>query len=43
MKLTEVQEIILEGKYHHFDGDIVDAFLEIEDQFKRIADEFADG
>jgi len=35
-------EIIVEGKGRHFDPDIVDAFLELEDTFRNIALTFAD-
>jgi putative two-component system response regulator len=35
-------EIIKNGRGAHFDPDIVDAFLEIQEQFKNIAREFAD-
>lgn len=34
--------IITEGKGKHFDPDMVDAFLEIQEEFRRIALEFAD-
>jgi len=35
-------EIIAEGKETHFDPDVVEAFLLIQAEFKRIALEFAD-
>jgi putative two-component system response regulator len=35
-------QIIVEGKGKHFDPDIVDAFLELEDTFRNIALTFAD-
>jgi putative two-component system response regulator len=35
-------EIIIEGKGKHFDPDVVDAFLELEDTFRNIALTFAD-
>ncbi|MCP4177033.1 MAG: two-component system response regulator [bacterium] len=35
-------EIIIDGKGTHFDPDLVDAFLEIENEFRKIAYEFAD-
>ncbi|MBU3735851.1 MAG: two-component system response regulator [Methylobacterium sp.] len=35
-------EIMLEGKGKHFDPDILDAFLEIREQFRAIAKEYAD-
>ena len=34
--------IISEGKGSHFDPDMVDAFLEIHEEFRRVALEFAD-
>ncbi len=34
--------IIMERKGTHFDPDMVDAFLELEDKFRQIALEFAD-
>jgi putative two-component system response regulator len=35
-------EIMLEGRGTHFDADILDAFLEIQPEFKAIAQRFAD-
>ena len=35
--------IIREGRGTHFDPDMVDAFLEIEDEFAAIAERFIDG
>lgn len=35
-------EIIKEGKGTHFDPDMADAFLELQDEFKKIADAYAD-
>jgi putative two-component system response regulator len=35
-------QIILEGKNTHFDPDIVDAFIELQDEFKAIAARFVD-
>ncbi|MGV7222970.1 MAG: CHASE2 domain-containing protein [Nitrospinales bacterium] len=35
-------EIIIEGKGTHFDPDIVDAFLKIEEKFRQIAIKYAD-
>jgi putative two-component system response regulator len=35
-------EIILEGKGSHFDPDVVDAFMELQDSFRNIAITFAD-
>tara|TARA_B100000959_G_scaffold279369_1_gene339404 strand:+ start:1759 stop:3216 length:1458 start_codon:yes stop_codon:yes gene_type:complete len=38
----KTREIIVEGKAKHFDPDIVDAFLKIENDFIKIAREFVD-
>ena len=38
----KAMEIIVEGKGKHFDPDIVDAFVELEDTFRNIALTFAD-
>lgn len=38
----KAMEIIAEGKGSHFDPDMVDAFMEISEQFREIAIEFAD-
>ena len=35
--------IIIEGKGSHFDPDMVDAFVRIAEQFREIAEKFADG
>ena len=35
-------EIILEGKGKHFDPDVVEAFLELQDEFQEVAARFAD-
>lgn len=35
-------EIIIEGKGSHFDPDVVDAFLEVQDEFRAIAARFQD-
>lgn len=42
MTHSKAKEIILEGKGKHFDPIMVDAFLEIEEQFRTIALQFAD-
>ena len=34
--------IIIEGKGQHFDPDVVDAFLESQDEFQKIAEKYAD-
>ena len=39
----QARDLIVEGRGSHFDPDIVDAFLEIEDDFRTIAARFADG
>ncbi len=39
----KAKKIILEGREVYFDPDIVDAFIEIEDQFIAIAKQFEDG
>jgi putative two-component system response regulator len=38
----EVAEIILKGRGKHFDPDVVDAFLAIQDQFVEIAERYRD-
>jgi CHASE2 domain-containing sensor protein len=38
----KAREIILEARGTHFDPDVVDAFLEEEETFRRIASDFAD-
>ena len=35
-------EIIVKGKGTHFDPELVDVFLELDDEFLRIAEEFSD-
>lgn len=39
----ETVEILVAGRGTHFDPDILDAFLDIQDEFRRIAARFADG
>ena len=39
---SKAVRIIAEGRDQHFDPDMVDAFLEIEEEFRQIALEFAD-
>lgn len=39
---SESAAIISEGKGQHFDPDMVDAFLELEENFRQIALKFAD-
>ncbi|OBV39479.1 response regulator [Janthinobacterium psychrotolerans] len=43
MRHEEAVKIILDGRGTHFDADIVDAFLQIQDQFQAIASRYADG
>ncbi len=42
MPHLQAKEIIVAGRGRHFDPDIVDAFLESEDEFREIADRFSD-
>ncbi len=42
MSHEEAVEIIRPGKAFHFDPDIVDAFMEIQDEFRAIAAQFGD-
>lgn len=35
-------QIILDGKGNHFDPDMVDAFIELQEEFRKVALEFAD-
>ena len=39
----EAKEIILNDKGSHFDPAVVDAFMEVEEEFIKIAGEFRDG
>jgi putative two-component system response regulator len=39
---AEVVKLLIDGRGVHFDPDIVDAFLACEDEFRAIADEYAD-
>jgi putative two-component system response regulator len=39
---SKAVEIILEGKGQHFDPDVVDAFMEVAEDFRNIATEYAD-
>ena len=39
---TKAVEIITEGKGSHFDPDMVDAFLEVHEEIRMIAIEYAD-
>jgi putative two-component system response regulator len=43
MSHDEAVEIIVAGRAQHFDPDIVDAFIEIQDSFREIAERYADG
>ncbi len=42
MSHEEATSIIVEGKNRHFDSDVVDAFLELQDEFISIAARFSD-
>ena len=42
MPHAEAVRTIAEGKGTHFDPDVVDAFLRISDEFRAIAERFAD-
>ena len=42
MSHAEATAIILAGRGHHFDPDVTDAFDSIQDEFKRIAERYAD-
>ena len=42
MPIDQAVEIIVKGKGSHFDPDLVDAFIEIQDQFFAIAQRFMD-
>ena len=42
MSHEQAVSIIVEGKGSHFDADMVDAFLELQDAFRAIAVRFAD-
>jgi putative two-component system response regulator len=42
MPHEQAMQIILEGKGSHFDADMVDAFLELQDEFKAIAERYVD-
>ena len=39
---SKAVDIITEGKGQHFDPDMVDAFLEIHEEFRQVAIEYAD-
>jgi len=43
MRHEDAVRIIAEGRGTHFDADIVDAFLRIQDQFQAISSRYADG
>jgi putative two-component system response regulator len=42
MPHDEAVQIIVEGTATHFDPDVVSAFLQIADEFRAIAEKFAD-
>ncbi len=43
MSIEQATEIIIEGKGKHFDPEVVEAFMAIHDDLKRIAIQWADG
>ena len=43
MHHAQAVQISVEGRGSHFDAEIVDAFLEIQDQFVAISNRYADG
>ena len=43
MEHAQAVQIIVEGRGSHFDAEIVDAFLQIQDQFIAISNRYADG
>lgn len=42
MPHAKAVQIIIEGKGTHFDPDMVDAFVELQEEFKNIAESYAD-
>lgn len=42
MSHAQATQIIVEGRARHFDPDVVDAFLELSDEFQAIAERYAD-
>ena len=42
MSHAQASDIIVEGRGHHFDPDVVDAFVAIQDTFRRIAERYTD-
>jgi len=42
MPHEKAAQIVVEGRGTHFDPDMVDAFLKVEDQFREIARQYAD-
>ena len=42
MSHEQAVQIMVEGRGRHFDPDIIDAFLELQDEFKAIAARFVD-
>lgn len=43
LPMEQVTAIIQEAKGRHFDPDVVDAYLDVRDQFERVAVRYADG
>jgi putative two-component system response regulator len=42
MSHDEAATIIVDGRDKHFDPDMVEAFVELEDQFRNISERYAD-
>ncbi len=42
MPHADAVKIMLEGKGQHFDPDMIDAFIECQDQFKQIGEKYVD-
>ena len=42
MPHEQAAELIRQGRGHHFDPDVADAFVELQDEFRAIAANFAD-
>ncbi len=40
--MAQVTEMIVAGRGHHFDPDVVDAFLAVRERFAEIAERLAD-
>jgi len=42
MPHQKAAQIVVEGRGTHFDPDMVDAFLKVQEQFSEIAEQYAD-